>query len=177
MKIALKFLPVVALYMFISSCGNTAATDASAKADEIRKQVKESTPGSIPASGAGYMMTAKLDGKDWTATSLIPDEDQRSSYIRIAGEDGEGNSISFQLWKRGLSPGAKTAFSEDHAADVNIKDFSGFLGGRSGEVEITKMDDKWMEGKFQMTATSLQSDKKVEITEGKFRVGLVPGLR
>lgn len=175
MKQAVFIFCTIFLLMGAVGCSN-AQTDAEKQAKLIKETVRKNSPGTIPASAKGYYMTAKMDGKDWSASHMMPDESTNSSYIRIYGENG-GDNISFQLWKRGLAAGKKVDFSEDHAADLNLKDNPAFFGGRTGYVEITKMDDQWMEGTFQFTATSSGTDKKVAVTNGRFRVALVPGLK
>lgn len=165
----------VLLLIGVVGCSN-AQSDAKKQAELIKETVKKNSPGSIATSANGYYMTAKIDGKDWAASHMMPDESTNSSYIRLFGEKGDDN-ISFQLWKKGLAVGKKIDFSENHAADLNLKDNPAFFGGRTGYVEITKMDDQWMEGTFQFTATSGSTDKKVQVTNGRFRVALVPGLK
>ena len=159
----------------VAGC-NSAQSDAEKQAALIQKTIKENSPGTIPTSSTGYYMKAKIDGKDWSASYMMPYEDISSSYIYITGEN-EGDNISFQLWKQGLSVGKKLPFSEDDAANIMLKNVSGYLGGRSGFVEITKMDGKWMEGTFQISANSVNSPDKAEITDGHFRVAMQPGLR
>lgn len=163
------------LLVGIVGCSN-AQSDAVKQAELIKETVKKNSPGSIPTSATGHYMTGKIDGKAWAASYMMPYTDVSGSYIYIAGEN-EGDDINFQLWKRGLAVGKKIDFSEDHAANLNLKDVPAFFGGRSGYVEITKMDDKWMEGTFQFNATSHSSDKKVTVTNGRFRIAIVPGLR
>lgn len=143
--------------------------------EQIQTTAKDNTPGAIATSGNGYMMKAKIDGRDWSASHMMPDDDVNSSYKMIHGENG-GDYINFQLWKRGIEVGKKITFSDDHVANLSLENVSGFFGGKSGEVEITKMDEQWLEGNFHFTATTSSSDKKVEVTEGQFRVALVPGL-
>ncbi len=43
-------------------------------------------------------------------------------------------------------------------------------GGRTGEMEITKVKDDWAEGTFYFTATASGTNKKIEVTEGFFRI-------
>ncbi|MGZ8538278.1 MAG: DUF6252 family protein [Flavisolibacter sp.] len=162
--------------LIISSCKNAAQSDAEKQAGLITKTMKEHSPGSIPTSGNSYYMKATIDGKEWSASHMMPDDAVSSSYKMIHGADGE-SYITFQLWKRGVEVGKKIPFSSDNAANLSIEGTSGFFSGQIGEVEITKMDDQWLEGKFHFTATSSSSDKKVGVTNGSFRVALVPGLK
>ena len=114
-------------------------------------------------------MKAKIDGKDWSARGIIPDFDGHSSYQHVVGEKGE-DGISFQLWKQGIVVGKKIPFGEDHAVDFTLEGVSGFMSGKSGEAVVTNFDDQWLEGTFFFTATSRSSDKKIEVTDGKFRI-------
>jgi hypothetical protein len=165
----------VLLLIGVVGCSN-AQSDAKKQAELIKETIKNNSPGTIATSAKGYYMNAKIDGKDWVASHMMPDENTNSGYIRLFGERGADN-ISFQLWKRGLAVGKKIDFSENHAADLNLKDNPAFFGGRTGYVEITKMDEQWLEGTFQFTATSSSTDKKIQVTNGRFRVALVPGLK
>jgi hypothetical protein len=160
----------------ICSCNNGAQSEAVKQAEAIQKAVKENTPGAIATSGNGYYMKANIDGKAWSASFMIPDDNASSSYKMIHGENG-GDNIHFQIWKRGIEIGKKILFDENHAADLTLESFDGFLAGKSGEIVIVKMDDQWMQGTFKFTATASSSDKKVEVTNGEFRVPLVPGLK
>jgi hypothetical protein len=175
MKQVLFIFCTALLLVAVTGCNN-AQTDAVKQAEAIQQTVKENSPGSIPTSESGYYMKAKIDGKQWTASHMMPDDNASSNYKRIQGEN-DGDNMDFQLWKRGVEVGKKIPFTEDHAANLSLKDIPAFFGGRSGYVEIIKMDDQWLEGTFQFTATSSGSDKKIEITDGHFRVALVAGLK
>jgi hypothetical protein len=41
-------------------------------------------------------------------------------------------------------------------------------------MEITKVDDKWAEGTFSFTASGFQTDKTMQVTEGFFRISIIP---
>jgi hypothetical protein len=45
-------------------------------------------------------------------------------------------------------------------------------GGRKGEMEITKVDDNWAEGKFSFTGSASSTTKTVEVTDGFFRISM-----
>lgn len=171
-----QIIPVLSCLFFIAvtSCNN-AKTDAVKQAEAIQKPVNGNTPGTIATSASGYNMTAKIDGKDWSASHMMPVTGS-GSYIYVMGEDG-GNNMNFQLSKNGLAAGKKIEFSENHAANLNLEDVSAFFGGYSGYAEITKMDEQWMEGTFQFTASSSGTDRKVNVTDGRFRVALAEGLK
>jgi hypothetical protein len=44
-------------------------------------------------------------------------------------------------------------------------------GGNTGEMEITKADGNWAEGKFFFTCSG-STDKTVSVTDGFFRISL-----
>jgi hypothetical protein len=163
------------LLVTVASCNN-AQSDAVKQAELIQKTVKENSPGTIPTSATGHYMTATIDGKKWSASYMMPYTDVNGSYLYIVGEN-DGDDINFQLWKQGIGVGKKFEFSEDHAANLNLKDVSAFFGGYSGLAEITRLDDKWLEGTFHFNASSHSSDKKVTVTDGRFRIAIVPGHR
>jgi hypothetical protein len=173
-QLILIFFPGCFLLTAITGCNN-AQGDAVKQAEAIQETVKNSSPGTIPTSENGYYMTAKIDGKEWSASYMMPYSNS-GSYLYIAGENG-GDDINFQLWKNGLDVGKRIPFNESHAANLTLKDVPAFFGGNSGEVEITKITNQWMEGTFQFSASSSSSDKKIAVTEGRFRVAVAAGLK
>ncbi|HVG15349.1 MAG TPA: DUF6252 family protein [Chitinophagaceae bacterium] len=168
-------LSVSIILISLVACNGGAHSEAVKQAALIEKTMKENTPGSLPTSEAGYYMKAKINGADWSASHMMPDDAATSSYKTIQGES-PGRSIYFQLWKRGIEPGKKIPFSDNRAATLSVND-SEFFHGSQGEVEITKMDDQWMEGNFHFTGTTNSSDERVEVTDGSFRVALIAGLK
>ena len=72
--------------------------------------------------------------------------------------------------KTAFEPGKKFSFDQEHAANLSLERDAGFWGGTSGEVEITKLDGGWMEGKFAYKATSSSSTQTIEVADGFFRV-------
>ena len=157
---------------FIVSCAETSREDPSKIAEQVEQSVKKNSPGTIATSSGGYYMKAKIDGKEWVATHMMPDDDVNSSYIRIHGENG-GDYMNFQLWKRGIELGRKFAFDDERVANLSLEEDAGFWGGKSGEIEIIKLDGKWMEGRFSYKASSSSSAKIVEVTHGFFRLPFV----
>lgn len=168
-------LSLTVLTLVFGGCSNGIQNEAEKQAALIQKTMKENSPGTVATSDGGYYMKAKIDGEDWSAKAMMRDDDERSSYKMIHAEGG-GDVIKMQLWKRGIEVGKKIPFNEQQPANLFLEDGS-MLGGNSGTIEITKIDDQWLEGKFQFTGTTSQSDKKVEVTDGSFRVALVPGLK
>ena len=68
--------------------------------------------------------------------------------------------------------GKKIVFGENEAVDLATSDDIGLWGGRKGEMEITKVDGDWAEGKFYFTGSSSRSKKTIEVTDGFFRISL-----
>jgi len=167
----LSIITILAITL-ISACQNSQQSEAKKLAGEIKDAVAKNTPGFIATSKDQYWMSAKIDGKDWTASAMLPID--KSDSRRIQAENN-GESIGFYIWMRGLEAGKHLAFSESSAADLFTNDDVGIWGARSGEIIITKIDDVSLEGTFSFTATSSRSDKKLQVTEGRFRVPAVAG--
>lgn len=159
MKQTISILFIAAI---LSSCGNSDQAKAVEQAKQIQSAIQ---PGTTATTADGYMMTAKLDGKEWNAASMMPPD----AASRIIGYSGE-EYIGLPYDKRYLSEGYKITFTENQAADLSTNDDPGMYGGRKGEMEITKVGDNWVEGKFYFTGTTHSSDKKVEVTDGFFRI-------
>jgi hypothetical protein len=163
-----QVLSILIMTAMLSSCGNSAQDKAISDAKEVASALQEMRPGSIPTTAGGWTMTAKFDGKDWSANSIMPLE----TTGRIFG-DNNGVSISFPYDRREMTLGYKNKFSDHNAVDIFTKDDVAIWGGYAGEMEITKVDGEWVEGKFNVTGTtSSDPGKKVEVTDGFFRVSL-----
>ncbi|GAA4751021.1 hypothetical protein [Flavisolibacter ginsenosidimutans] len=157
-------LLVIAFTIVFASCKSKAENDAVQTANEIQATVKQNTPGTVPTTSEGFMMKAKINGKDWEATAMMPPE--RPS--RIIGYDNN-DYISFPYDRRDMVVGEKTKLGENHAG-VDVFMMDNIWGAKKGEMEITKVDEKSAEGKFSFTATGLDSDKTLEVTDGFFRI-------
>lgn len=164
------FLFLAASIFLLLACKNKQQSDASEVAGQIQNALKENTPGFIKTSADGYMMKAKIDGKEWAASAMLPNDN--SSSRRIQGENN-GEAIGFYIWTRGLEAGKHIAFGESKAADLFTNDDIGIWGGRKGEIVITKIDSVALEGTFAFTASTTRSAKTVDVTEGYFRIPLV----
>jgi len=124
-------------------------------------------PGAIPATTGGYFMTAKINGKACKAHAMMP--------LDKAGEivgfyDGD-KYIGLPYHKKDLVVGKKISFSDENA-DLTSNDEVQVWNGRKGEMEITKVNGNWAEGKFFFTGYSYDSKKKIEVTNGFFRIAL-----
>lgn len=135
-------------------------------AKQVQSGIKDNIPGSIPVTSGGYMMSAKINGKHWTAGAMMSPE----LASRIVGYNN-GESIGLPYDRRDMVAGNKIKFNKNNVVDLFTND-GGILGGSKGEMEITKVKDGWAEGKFFFTATSQNSNNTAEVTDGLFRVSL-----
>lgn len=152
----------------LTSCGNNEQTQAMEDGKKMVSALKEMQPGGIATSADGWTMTAKFNGKPWTANSLMSPE----VAGRIVGENN-GESISLPYDRRGMVVGEKTRFSQNNAVDLMTNDEVALWGGYAGEMEITKVDDEWAEGKFFVTGSSDSPAKQMKVTDGFFRISLI----
>jgi hypothetical protein len=168
-KLTTYFISMCVLAVISPACKNKGNADAQQLAKDIQSTTKAHTPGAVATSETGYYMKAKIDGKEWKAAFMIPDESASSSYKTIHGENGE-TYMNFMLWRRGIEPGKTTDFDDSHVANLSIAGTEGFWGGKKGIIKITTVDEQWTEGTFEFEATSSSSDKTIHVTEGSFRV-------
>jgi hypothetical protein len=158
MKHSIAILLVLGL---LASCNSNSQTKATEKLKEIQAAIK---PGTIAASAAGYKMMAKVNGKQWTASSLMPPE----TAGRIVGYSGK-EYIGLPYNKQYLTAGKKITLGEEEAADIFFKGV-GLATTKSGQMEIIKVDGKMAEGKFYFTCVENATGKTIEVTEGFFRI-------
>ena len=75
-------------------------------AKQIQQATNENSPGSVPTSTDGFYMKAKMDGKEWVASSMdIIDND---SYRIIGNLNGEWISLPYH--RNSLEVGHTTNF-------------------------------------------------------------------
>lgn len=177
MKLTLFILSCMLLIFSIPSCNSVSQNEASKQDALIKETVKKNSPGTIATSPQGHYMEARIDGKHWSASYMMPETDANSSYKLIHGENG-ADFINFQLWRDGIKAGEKISFSESNVANLSLARFpDDYFGGSSGEIEITKMNGQWLEGTFHFTAHSSNTGKMIEVSDGRFRGAIVPGLQ
>lgn len=152
----------------IAAC-NGQSNDAKKLSQGIQKLRKELAPGSIPTSANGYYMKCKINGKDWEANSIMPPD----VAGRIMG-DSNGEFISLPYYdRRNFLALKKRKLGSGHDnVDMSLHDGAGYWGAKSGEMEITKVDDKWAEGTFSFIAGHTQSDQTLAVTNGFFRISI-----
>ena len=159
----LLFLSILILF---TKCNGQAgsAVEAQKLANEIRE--KTSVPGESP--NTNLFMKARIDGKEWTADKLIPDESKGSNNYRVTGS-ANGTSIGFYIYIPHIKVGDVSKFGENNAADFITDDENSFYGGRTGKFTVTKLDNDGFEGTFVFTASTSSASKKYEVTEGQLR--------
>ena len=161
MKLTLLILGI-SLIITLPACNSQ--NDTSKQAKEVQSAIKENKPGTVATTADGYTMRVKLDGKEWTATSMMPPE----TAGRLIGYMN-AEYIGFPYDRRDLVVGKKITFGEDNAVDLLLND--GCLWKTTkGEMEITKVSDSWVEGTFLFTNVCSSSNKTVEVTDGFFRI-------
>ena len=148
------------------SC-SSAQNDAVKQAEQIQKTVKANTPGTVPTSESGYYMKAKINGKDWVAKDMLPNNNEDTRPI--FGE-ADGEKISFTIWMQHPKEGRKETFKEGNVAELEGFEDIAVCDAKKGEAIVTKIDDHVIEGTFFMTGTSHESAKTIEVTDGFFRI-------
>jgi hypothetical protein len=160
------------LFIFLSaitlfSCGSNSQHKAISDTPKVSAALEQPEPGHIPVTEGGWAMTAKIDGKPWAATSFRSPEE--TDWIN---GDYKEESIKLPFYKKYMIVGNKTAFSDTRMTQLFLDDDVTVWSGRKGEMEITKVDGQWVEGKFFFTASSSTKSKTIEVTDGFFRISL-----
>lgn len=124
-------------------------------------------PGTIPATADGYSMRAKINGKECKASFMMP----AMKTEQIVGFYEGDKYIGLPFTKSDMVPGKKVSFNNQNA-DLTTNDAVGVWSGRNGEMQITKVKGKWMEGIFFFTGYSYDNKKTISVTDGFFRVAL-----
>lgn len=166
----LTLITLVAAIIFFS-CGNSTQNKALSDAEQLAAGINKIDPDGTPTTAGGWTMTAKINGRDWTASSIMPLE----ATGRIIG-DYNGAGLGFPYDRRDMEVGHKEIFGEHNVVQIStIKDGEiEYWDGVKGEMEITKVEADWVEGKFFVTGRKSFTDtpKSVEITGGFFRISI-----
>lgn len=149
------------------SCGNSNQSKAVDLANQIQTAVKKNTPGTVPTSESGYYMKAKINGKDWVAKDMLPNNNEDTRPI--FGE-ADGQKISFTIWMQRPKVGRKEIFKEGNVAELMGFEDVATCDVKKGEAIVTKIDDNAIEGTFFMTCSSQKPSKTIEVTDGFFRL-------
>ena len=105
------------------------------------------------------------DGKKWEATEMTPDPSQRS-LVPVNGKSGS-SSITFVISGKPDNLGQPRNLSDSNTITYWGGD-AFFVGAKSGQVTVQKMDDKFIEGTFNFAAE--KEGRKVTCTDGEFRI-------
>lgn len=160
----------VLLVAIFFSCKDKTQNSAEQQANNIQEMVKKNSPGTTPTTADGFMMTAKIDGKEWNAAAMYPPD--RAG--QVAGENN-GESITLPYYDRRsflhIQDEKKRKLGDGgDAAELRLHDDIALYSAVKGEMELTKVNDQMAEGKFSFTAKGFQSDKTIEVSDGFFRV-------
>lgn len=161
-KLCSLFIVAISCCSCSNGQNNTVEQAKQTQAD-IQKMAKENSPG-YQSTNAEYYFKAKINGKDWVADELMASDHAG----RIVGKvNGESISLPFEL--RYAEKDAITNFNT-HAVDIFMNDDVKIWGGHQGKMTFTNVGNQYAEGKFYVTATALDTDKQLTITEGVFRI-------
>lgn len=126
----------------------------------------------------GGSMTAKVDGKDFTAT-LATQATKVSGVLAIGGTGSDGQINinlmgysapgTFQLGGSATNPN-NSSYTTTSAPIVS---YSNMVGQGTGQVVISSEKDGYVEGTFNFTAKNPSTGAIVNVTEGKFKVKLM----
>ena len=163
----MKFSILSIIMLFLLSSCNSQQTEAIKQAEVVKNAILQNRPGTMATKEGSWTMTARIDGKKWTATAIMPPE----AAGRIVGYYQE-EYIGLPYDRRSMVVGKKIKFQEGNAVDLATNDEIGLWGGRKGEMEITKVDGDWAEGKFYFTGSTSRSTKTIAVTEGFFRISM-----
>jgi len=146
-------------FLFIVAC-QSCQSQATKAAKQTQASAASIRPDAIATTAGGFTMTAKINGITWSAASIMPPE----AAGRIVGYyDKEYIGLPYD--KEYMKAGKKITLGPDEAADISLTGV-GLATTKNGEMEITKVDGEWAEGKFFFTSSINDTNKIVVITEG-----------
>ena len=154
---------IITTIFILTSC-NGQQSGAKKQTEKNKPASKENRPGSMPTSESTWMLKAKIDGKEWIADAMMPP----NIAGRIIGYYNK-EYIGLPYNKQYLRAGRKISLGENEAADIFFTGV-GLATTKKGEMEITKVDGKWAEGKFYFTESINGTTKTIEVSEGFFRI-------
>ncbi len=156
-----QMISILFIAATLYSCGTNSQTKAIEKATQIQSVIK---PGIVATTASGYTMNASINGSYWEASSMMPPD----AAGRIVGYY-EKDYIGLPYSKSNLTAGRKIILSENEAGDIFLDDGCSYPLTK-GEIEITKVDGSWAEGKFFFTTSCSITKKVVEVADGFFRI-------
>lgn len=127
-----------------------------------------------PDSNANFFH-CKIDGADYRITGDGAYAVDFGDHLIIYGVDADNFTVYIQIQKTNLSVGDYT-FDNDNFGYVipdepGAAGFASFVGGGSGKVTLTKVEDDRYEGSFEFMAFDFGDDRLgTEVTDGDFSV-------
>ena len=166
-RLTSHFIPVgfVLQIILLISCGSHSPGSPGTTAAKIEQAITASRPGTTATTGTGYTMTAVVNGRSWSATSMLPP----SASDRIIGYFND-DYIGLPYAKKDMVAGKKQKLGPDNAIDVFVSTAPGGWLTTSGEITITKADAQWVEGEFACSMKSTEGHGSMEVTGGFFRI-------
>jgi hypothetical protein len=127
-------------------------------------------PVSTPTSPDGYYMKANIDGKNWIAGGMTLGFEK---YM-IMGFTAYQVNLMLDVTKENKE-GSKIPINEQGGASIHVggADAPSF-DHYKGEIIITRNDGKWLEGTFAFTGNDYRYTEVVKVTDGFFRVPILP---
>jgi hypothetical protein len=159
----MKSTIVISSLILLTACKSQTQKDAQQYHDAVTSVVDSYKK---PTSKDGLFLSASVNGKEWIASKMLLDNDDSHPVVQAYNEDNE--VMLFYLNTR-MSKG-KAQDMQSNGQYNDKEDALTMLTSTDGERTITNMNDKWIEGTFHFTAADEQKTKKVEITNGFFRI-------
>lgn len=106
---------ILMIAVILSSCGNSTQNKTRSDAKKLQSEIKKMMPGGIPTNESGWTMTAKINGRDWAAISMMPPDKETG---RIIG-DNNGEGFGFPYDRRQMEVGRKEIFGHGNAVDMS----------------------------------------------------------
>jgi hypothetical protein len=156
-----QYIFALTILVTMSACNGQSSGYKEAK--KMEKAIKEAPkPGAVETKSGGWTMTARVNGKPWTATSVMPPA-VAGPMVGYVGDDSYIMMYSFE--KKSARVGKPVKLGDGYSVDYWIKDGQVY-SNYTGTMEITAINGNWVEGKFEFTAAGLK------VTDGFYRVEL-----
>lgn len=173
MRITKVLTWIIIAAFFQTGCGNSTLKKQNNAANENQPAANDYGSGYVLTSGDGYYMHAKVDGKEWVAAAMFKTESLHPGHTLDVMGKNENSSIYFRVTKEMQQAGANKKFTPPgYVAQLVISDIQNTITAASisGEVTITKISDKWVEGAFHFSGVTEKKDRTFEVSDGVFRI-------
>jgi hypothetical protein len=119
---------------------------------------------------------AKIDGKDWHGMSFDSYTEWATKITTLNAENDGEYSLGIVFPKEDLKTGTFPFTSNDFSNRISFRKFDlathEFIDYNvSGTIIYTTVNDSYVEGTFNLTATHPVNNSKIVITNGKFKEG------